>query len=364
MSLVLIAEDEEALLEIFSQVLEELGHRTLRALNGEQALALARLERPDLVVSDHMMPRCSGLELLRAMRADMVLGTVPFLLVSASRPHGLVEADAFLAKPVDLGTLEATVQRLLDSRPLLPTPQLGLELAAAGVDPSGAALRAEVLHWMAHQLQAPLCAARLEAQALLNKQGTEAAHAEERGHTASLLLQLDRVDALVHAIVDAASLSEGKVALRLESGDLARLVKGVVQEWQQQQPEVGFTLTGAEERVELHFDAERMRHLLNQLLSNAVKFGGDARRVEVSLALLPGHAAVNVRDWGRGIQASELPHIFNRFHRAEGNEGGGHGLGLYIASTLARLHGGSLLARSRPGEGATFNLHLPLRRGG
>ena len=105
MSRILVAEDEAALLEIFAEVLEDLGHEVLTAQDGEEALRLARLEPPDLVVSDHMMPRRSGVDLLRALRAEPALAHVPFVLTSAATPRGLEEADLFLAKPVDLGAL-------------------------------------------------------------------------------------------------------------------------------------------------------------------------------------------------------------------------------------------------------------------
>ena len=116
MGLVLIAEDEEAMLELFGNVVEDLGHRTMRAQNGDEALLLAHTERPDLVVSDHMMPRRTGIQLLRALRSDADFVSVPFVLVSAARPQGLEEADAFLSKPVDVNEFEAAVQKALGSR--------------------------------------------------------------------------------------------------------------------------------------------------------------------------------------------------------------------------------------------------------
>ena len=113
MGLVLIAEDEEAMLEIFGDVVEDMGHRTVRAHNGEEALLLARTERPDLVVSDHMMPRRTGVQLLRALRSEPEFASVPFLLVSSACPQGMDEADAFLSKPVDMIEFEAAVQKAL-----------------------------------------------------------------------------------------------------------------------------------------------------------------------------------------------------------------------------------------------------------
>jgi signal transduction histidine kinase len=357
MSLVLIAEDEEAMLEIFAQVVEELGHRALRAHNGEEAFLLARTEQPDLVVSDYMMPRRTGVDLLRALRADPRLATVPFLLLSAAHPAGLEEADAFLSKPVELDTFEAAVQKVLRSRPA-PEPRQESMTAGEGAGRSSGAVREEMLNWVAHEIKTPLSSARLNAQMLLRKQG-ERGSTDEKKCTETILRQLDRMNALVTSILDAARLAEGKVALQRAPGELAAFLQEVVQEWRELQPQVAFTLKGAEQRVELSFDAERVRYILNNLLSNAVKYGGEAGRVEVALSLMPGLAIVQVRDWGVGIPASELPNVFDRFHRADGAEGHGHGLGLYIAAALARLHGGSLTAQSALGEGSTFSLRLP-----
>jgi len=359
MSLVLIAEDEEAMLEIFAQVVEELGHRTLRAQNGEEALMLARTERPDLVVSDHMMPRRTGVELLRTLRADPRLGTVPFLLLSAAHPKGLEEADAFLPKPVDLDTFEAAVQQVLRSRPSALESREEAMTAGDRAGHSSGTVREEMLNWVAHEIKTPLSSARLNAQMLLRKQGERGAD-EERKCSEAILRQLDRMNSLVTSILDAARLSEGKVALQREPGELSAFLQEVVQEWRELQPQVDFSLTGAAQRVELSFDAERVRYILNNLLSNAVKYGGEQRRVEVTLSLSPGLALVQVRDWGVGIPASELRNIFERFHRADGAGGHGHGLGLYIAAALARLHGGSLTAQSELGQGSTFSLRLPL----
>jgi two-component system sensor histidine kinase/response regulator len=357
MSLVLIAEDEEALLEIFAEVVEGLGHRAMRAHNGEEALTLARAEPPDLVVSDHMMPRRTGMELLRAMRAEPSLATVPFVLLSAARPAGREEADTFISKPVDLTTFEEAVTAALRSRPApAPAPR-----ALAGTRPVASPVREEVLQWVAHELKTPLSSARLNAQVLLRKMEKRDAGDEHRSALA-VLRQLDRMTGLINSILDAGRLSEGKVELRPSYCDIVPFLQELVEEWRELEPHVEFMLTEMAEPVMLAFDTERVRQVLNNLLSNAVKYCGEHRRVELGLSLSPGQAVIHVRDWGVGIPASQLPNIFDRYQRADDDPSRGHGLGLFIASQLARLHGGSLSVRSSLGEGSTFHLRLPLRR--
>jgi signal transduction histidine kinase len=361
MSLVLIAEDEEALLEVFAEVVEGLGHRALRAHDGEQALTLARAEPPDLVISDHMMPRRTGMELLRALRAEPALASVPFVLLSAARPTGREEADTFLAKPVDLATFEDAVSKAVRARPASPDPRSASGRAAGAARPATAQMHEEVLHWVAHELKTPLSSARLNAQVLLRKMEKRAAEDEHRSAVA-VLRQLDRMNGLITSILDAGRLSGGKVELRPSYCDLVPFLRELMQEWRELEPKVEFLLVGVGAPVMLAFDAERVRQVLNNLLSNAVKYGGERQRVEVGLSLHPGQAVIHVRDWGVGIAASELPNIFDRFQRADDDPARGHGLGLFIASQLARLHDGSLSVRSSLGEGSTFQLRLPLRR--
>ncbi|QSQ27381.1 HAMP domain-containing histidine kinase [Pyxidicoccus parkwayensis] len=359
MSLVLIAEDEEALLEIFAEVVEALGHRAVRAHNGEEALTLARTEPPDLVVSDHMMPRRTGMELLRALRAEPRLAAVPFVLLSAARPAGRDEADAFLAKPVDLARFEAAVTQALSSRPSsVPGPPK--HVASREPRPASGVAREELVSWVAHELKTPLSSARLNAQMLLRKVAQRGGDAECRSAEA-VLRQLDRMNQLITSILDAGRLSEGKVELRTAYCDLVPFLKELIGEWRELEPRVEFLLTGIEEPVKLSFDAERVRQVLNNLLSNAVKYCGEHKRVELGLGVSPGLAVIHVRDWGVGIPAAELPNIFDRFQRVDDDPERGHGLGLFIASQLARLHGGSLSVRSSRGEGSTFQLRLPLR---
>jgi CheY-like chemotaxis protein len=116
MSLVLIAEDEPPTLEILTEIVSGLGNEVVRASDGETALAEARRRRPDLVVTDFMMPRRSGLELIRAMREDDGLEDVPVLLISAARPRGADLATHFLPKPLVLRQFEEAVLRLLRQR--------------------------------------------------------------------------------------------------------------------------------------------------------------------------------------------------------------------------------------------------------
>lgn len=102
-------------------------------------------------------------------------------------------------------------------------------------------------------------------------------------------------------------------------------------------------------------DPERLRQLLRNLVANAVRAGGGAAGVRVTLSAAGGDACLQVADEGPGIPADILPHIFEKFYKGAG---GGAGLGLAIAQQIARHHGGRIEVESRPGRTA-FSVRLP-----
>jgi PAS domain S-box-containing protein len=112
----------------------------------------------------------------------------------------------------------------------------------------------------------------------------------------------------------------------------------------------------------LRVDPARIEQAVLILMDNAAKYGPPGGSVTLSSAAEPGGLRIEVADRGPGIPEAELAHVFERFYRlkSNGGRGQGAGLGLSIARTIAELHGGRIEAASRPGEGTTMSLHLPL----
>ncbi|MBV8080437.1 MAG: response regulator [Actinobacteria bacterium] len=124
MPLVLCADDDEDILALVALRLERVGYRVARATNGDDALALARELKPDVAVVDVMMPRRSGLDVLRELRAGADTRELPVVLLSARAQDADVErglaagANAYLAKPFTARELIATVEGLLPAQSL------------------------------------------------------------------------------------------------------------------------------------------------------------------------------------------------------------------------------------------------------
>jgi len=120
---------------------------------------------------------------------------------------------------------------------------------------------------------------------------------------------------------------------------------------------------GHEDQAQVMGDTDRLRQLLLNLVENAIKYTPPGGRVTLSLAREPGWVRVAVADTGIGIAPEDLPHIFERFYRADKARSramGGTGLGLSIAQWVAQAHGGQITVESRLGEGSVFTLWLPV----
>jgi CheY-like chemotaxis protein len=120
MATILIVDDEKPVRQFLVAAFEEAGHQVVEASHGRDALGLiaSNAARPDLVISDVMMPLVGGVELCRTLKADPATADIPIVLMSAAYPRTSANAgaDAVIGKPFDLDTLDALVHRLLTAR--------------------------------------------------------------------------------------------------------------------------------------------------------------------------------------------------------------------------------------------------------
>lgn len=170
---------------------------------------------------------------------------------------------------------------------------------------------------------------------------------------------------LVEDLLDVSRINEG--TLRLEEGvvDLARTVETCVETLRLAADAKGIEMSAAidPETGQVSGDAGRLRQVILNLVSNAIKFTPAGGTVTVRLGRYDGGVFVSVADTGKGISPEFLPHVFERFRQADSTSSRGHGgvgLGLAIARQLVELHGGTLEAESAgEGMGATFTVRLP-----
>ena len=172
---------------------------------------------------------------------------------------------------------------------------------------------------------------------------------------------------LVQDLLDTAALEAGRLELRRSPTDLSALVAAAVEEHRSLAgaKRIALTLTVSEYGTTIvDGDAARLRQVAANLISNAIKYSPDGTTVQVSLAREPAgdRVALRVADEGRGIAPAEAAALFAPFQRLSGQPTGGessHGLGLWIAHEIVRLHGGELRYEARAGGGSLFVATLP-----
>ncbi|HEX6208184.1 MAG TPA: HAMP domain-containing sensor histidine kinase [Actinomycetota bacterium] len=207
---------------------------------------------------------------------------------------------------------------------------------------------------VAHELRTPLSILRSEVEAL--QDGVRSAGPETFGSLHEEVLRLSRLvaDLETMAAADAAGFS-----LKRERVDLGAVARSVVSEMAGAFESAGVGIRVEAGDVEVDADPVRVRQMLGNLLSNAMKFTPVGGEVRVEVSAQDGCAVLRVADTGPGIPAEEIPRVFDRFFRGAGVRAGGSGVGLAVVRELARAHGGEVEVASRPGEGTAFTIRLP-----
>jgi signal transduction histidine kinase len=215
---------------------------------------------------------------------------------------------------------------------------------------------------VSHELRTPLAALRTFNELL--REGADADPDARAEFIESSGQQIERLDWLAQNLLELSKLDSGLVLLDLRPDDLRAAVESAVEQSASAARKRGITLdlrlpSGP---VRIRHDPQRIGQVVANLVANAVKFTGQGGSVTVDVQATADGAAIDVVDTGVGIDATELPHIFERFYRgSRANEarGSGSGLGLAIARSIVEMHGGAIAVESRVGAGSRFSVALP-----
>ena len=215
---------------------------------------------------------------------------------------------------------------------------------------------------VSHELRTPLAALRTFNQLLMESAGDDPdARAEFLESSAG---QIERLDWLAQNLLELSKLDSGLVLLDLRPDDLRAAVESAAHQLDTVAARRGVILQVdlPPTPVRIRHDPPRIGQVVANLVGNAVKFTPRGGVVRVTVAATPDGARIDVTDSGVGIDAAELPHIFERFYRgSRANEarGSGSGLGLAIVRSIVDIHGGSVEVESGPGVGSRFTVRLP-----
>ena len=378
---VLVADDNADMRDYLFRLLRQ--HWTVEAVtDGEQALQAARARRPDLILTDVMMPMLDGAGLVRALRGDPLTAAIPVVMVSArageeARVEGRdAGADDYLEKPFSARELVARVgsqialtrarqENARERADLLAREQAARREADRLRDAAESANQTKdaFLAMLGHELRNPLSPilTALQLMRIRGRAGNEVQIIER---------QVLRLARLVDDLLDVSRITRGKIELRTRRLELvSAVVMGVetarpLVEERRQQLDVQVPAEG----LLVEGDADRLAQVISNLLTNAAKYSEPGTTIHVTAARAGKTVRLHVRDHGMGIAPEMLKQIFDIFvqqPQALDRSKGGLGLGLAIARSLIDLHGGTIKAHSEGlGHGSEFIVELPLVPGG
>jgi len=177
------------------------------------------------------------------------------------------------------------------------------------------------------------------------------------------LHQMKKLNVLVGDLLDISKIEAGKLQLNMAEFDLKQLTEETIELVSHTNEKYRISLETATESCVVYSDSQRIEQVLINLLTNAIKYSPGADEVRVSLACTENEVKVGVQDFGQGIPADKLQHVFTRFYRVE-NSGfnvSGLGIGLYLSNEIVNRLGGRIWAESEVGTGSTFWFALPLQ---
>ena len=220
-------------------------------------------------------------------------------------------------------------------------------------------LRADFVSLVSHELRSPMAAVIGSAQTLQHR-WRELKPEQRDAFLAVIGDETSRLSDLVGDVLDTSRIEAGTFGYAFSDVDLAGVIRDSVAAAQFGQDDVRLATALPATLPRVRGDGERLRQLVDNLISNAIKYSNAGGEVAVEAEAEDGHVTVRVRDHGPGILPEHHDHIFEKFGRAAGSAKPGTGLGLFLSRSFAEAHGGSLAVESRPGEGSIFTLTLPL----
>ena len=221
-------------------------------------------------------------------------------------------------------------------------------------------LKSELLAAVSHELKTPIAAIKAYATTLRLNADRLGTRRDE--YLRTIDEQADRLTRVVDDLLFAARVDVELLLERRERLSLDRLLDAAIDMLPSQA--VGRHIERRVEHTDVYGDPELLRLLFSHVVENALKFSSNDSSVAISASQDDAHTRISVRDSGIGIDAENLPYIFDRFYRAEHDLTaihGGNGLGLYLAASIAQAHGGRIEVESTLGAGSTFTITLPVR---
>ncbi len=365
---ILIVDDNPANLELLTRLLSNAGYKTRAATSGQRALQSSRLSAPDLVLLDISMPDLDGYEVCKLFKEDPAVRSVPILFISAlDDPLDKVTAfsvggEDYITKPFQPEEVVARVRHQLRIAGLkrdLEERNRHLERLSEELRRNDE-LKNQFLGIVAHDLRNPLGNLVLAAQLLQDEEDLEEIHSI----AARMVREGMEMSQLINRFLEVAALEAGGVSTEPEAFELGKTVHLVVQ--RHSETAAGKSIALEEDLpaspVQAFADLKFVKEILDNLLTNALKFSPPRSSIRISAGQEGGAFVFAIQDQGPGLTEEDRKRLFGRFAVLSAKPTAGEkstGLGLFIVKHMVDAMGGSIRAEDAPGGGTLFRVTIP-----
>lgn len=354
----LIVDDEPIIRDLCARALK--GFQVLQASDGQEAADLLKKEIVDVVLTDVMMPRLNGLDLLKRIKEETPDQTV-ILMTGYTEKEVILQAlkagaDDFISKPLNLLQLRTTVDKAIEKREL--RRQLS-QLRQAD------RLKSDFLGLISHKLKTPATAISLFIQNIVG----DSVDPKDPSFKEMLNMVLAESRHLEHLIQDLLYFSQvilDDKPLEPQPLELGKIIHQICTDLQpamaDKKQHLTFNLATPFPPQPLMVDRKRISFAIRALIDNAMKFTPKEGSIQIEGICTTDRIRLIVRDTGTGIPAPELKKVFAKFYQIDPANTGqirGFGLGLYYAREFVREIGGEISLESAPSLGTVATLELP-----
>ncbi len=356
-----------------SIIKEQTDYEVITARSGLDVISMLddeQIDTPDLILLDVMMPELNGFDVAARLKEDPRSRDIPIIFITGltdtkSKVKGFESGGAdYISKPFNKLELLARVNtqlRLKKNEDSLRQKNLELEELNK--------TKNIYLGIVAHDLRNPLMTISGVAELFLMKYKEELTDDQKR-FVDIIKRSGSFMKSLVEDFLDYSAIEAGKLTLNLKAANISQLIRENVTYNKSLAEGKGIELElNCDEDLPqtIFVDEHKMLQVINNLVSNAIKFSHPRTKIEVSLKQQGEALLFFVKDQGQGIPESELDKLFAPFSRTsiKSTAGeGGSGLGLVIVKKIVNGHGGKIWVESQVGQGTTFYVTIPLRQSG
>jgi two-component system, sensor histidine kinase and response regulator len=353
----LVVDDNDINIRSLRSMLEKLGFEILPAAGGNEALECLAAHTPDLILLKLLMHGMDGFELCKRIQENAAWTDIPIIFFSTTSDKSLLVralegggAD-YLAQPFDKAELLSRIRTHL----MLKTARNHLKQLAAEKE--------ELLGMISHYLQNNLAGMNMSARLLLDHSQTNG-DPKLRLMAENIWASSNQMRVFIKALLANAAADRG-FKIILESVDFSAAVSRSLRQYEDaaRAKEIVMGNVPLPESAFIYADPAALDQVLDNLISNAIKFSPPKKKISVTMQRGPAHVECLIQDEGPGFTEEDKARMFHRYARLSARPTGGEpstGLGLSIAKKLMQAMSGQLICQSSPGQGAAFILRFPV----